>query len=799
MLKFWKVSIFLLAASFLAENMGFLTHQMNFAIGLGWLVLFVLLYLRPLELKKIDWRAAAIGLVIIVLTVVLWRGELVVRMSGLCVFLFGFDVLLRSLGRQEKELPVLLVAMLGFTLFVAVYQYTPFLWYPMNGFSLAISKMVSFITRHDVLLATTFTGLWTTVLFASFFISSYLFSAQKKAWHLPVFLASLLLANVVYVVLFAYFPSFLHLFPPLAGSEGKPAPTIPEEFFLNLPILLFLMLLVPLYLYMRRTQYKAISLMPKKADVRWIIPCLVLLAFSIGSLTVSLPVKFVADREVVFYEKGFLNWMTPDFKSFGSYSPGMFGNLPTFMNTMGLKSRRISDITKESLSGAKVLVLININEEIPPEQIDTIWDFVKNGGSLLMLGDHTWRDKNGKNWLNEILKPTNIKYNFDSAQFFIGGWLHSYEYAAHPITHNLGDEENEAGIVVGASLKTSYPAVPLILGRYGYSDAGNVYNTNGYLGNFEYDMSEQAGDLVLAAEQSYGKGKVLVFGDTSGFVNAILVDTYPFINRVFNWLASDSLPKPYPITFALGLIFLAGAVLLFLKTGRDTGTLFLAVLVIVFVVVSAGFVSAWKIERPMTGNIAYVDASHFERYSKEAWRDDGTMGLHLNLMRNGYLSFQLRDFSPEKINNSKVLVLIAPTKPFSNSEIKMLKAYVEDGGRLFLTVGWEEREVSLPLLKAFNFRIGDTPLGYFKVAVPNTSETAMFWKAWPVYSDDSAAKIICSNKEYPLIAVKDYGKGKVVVVGDSQFFLNKNLEMEKVPYMDNINFLKWLLKDLATP
>jgi hypothetical protein len=797
--SFWKIAIFLLASSFLAENMGFLTHQMNLAIGLAWLVFFVLLYFRPIAFKKIDRRTAAIGLLIIIVAIVLLRGELVVRMSGLCVFLFGFDVLLRSLGRQERELPVLLVALIGFTLFMAVYQYTPFLWYPMNGFSLAISKMVSFFTHQDVLLSITFTGLWSTVLFAWFFISSYLFSVKKKAWQLPVFLVGLLFANVVYVVLFAYLPSFLGFFSALTGGVSKPGAAIPEAYFLNLPIVLFLLLLVPLYLHMRSTQYQAMSLMPEKADIRWIVPSLVLVAFSIGSLTINLPVNFVADREVVFYEKGFLNWLTPDFKSFGSYSAGMFGNLPSFVDKMGLKSRRISNITEESLSGAKVLVLINTNEEVPQPEIDTIWDFVRNGGSLLMLGDHTWRDKDGKNWLNEILKPANIKYNFDSAQFFIGGWLHSYEYAAHPITHNLGDEENETGIVVGASLKTSYPAVPLIMGRYGYSDAGNVYNSNGYLGNFEYDMSEQSGDLVLAAEQRYGKGKVLVFGDTSGFVNGILVNSYPFINRVFNWLASDSMPASYPIRLSLCLVFLAGAVVLFLKTSRSAGTLFLGALVIVIVVVSAGLASAWKIERPITGDIAYVDASHYGRYSLESWRDDGTMGLHLNLMRNGYLSFQLGDFSPEKIANSDLLVLIAPTKPFSNGEIKILKRYVENGGRLLLTVGWEERSASIPVLKAFNFRVGDTPLGYFKVPVPNTSETAMFWKAWPVYSDDSAAKIVCSYNEYPLIAIKDYGKGKFVLIGDSQFFLNKNLEMEKVPYMDNINFLKWLLKDLAAP
>jgi hypothetical protein len=443
-------------------------------------------------------------------------------------------------------------------------------------------------------------------------------------------------------------------------------------------------------------------------------------------------------------------------------------------------------------------VLININQEVPQPQIDAIWDFVRDGGSLLMLGDHTWRQKDGKNWLNEILKPVNIEFNFDSADFFIGGWLHSYQYAAHSITHNLGDEENEPGIVVGASLKTTYPAVPLITGRYGYSDAGNVHNSDGgYLGNFEYDMSEQVGDVVLAAEQSYGKGKVLVFADTSGFVNAILVNDYPFINRVFNWLASDSMPEPYPIRLVLCLVFLAGAVALFLRTDRNAATLFLGALVIALIVVSAGLVSSWKIERPITGNIAYVDASHFERYSKESWRDDGTMGLHLNLMRNGYLPFQLRDFSKKKIADSDLLVLIAPTKPFSKGEVEMLKTYVQNGGHLLLTVGWEERSASLPIVEAFNFKLSDAHLGYFKVKVPNTNEMAMFWEAWPVYSEDDKAEEICSNGVYPLINVRDYGKGKFVIIGDSNFLLNKNLEMEKQPYMDNINFLKWLLKKLA--
>lgn len=800
MSRFWKIALFLLATNFLAENMGFFTHQLNLAIGVVCLFIFIILYSPRIDFKEIDKSLAVIGFIICILALLLLREELLLRMTGLCIFLFGFDVFLRSIGRQEQELPLLFVALIGFTLFMVFFKYTPFIWYLMDSLSLSISKMVSSLAPNDIWLGATFTGLNSTVLFVLFFISSYFFSVEKKVWRFLLFLVWLLFMNVIYVYLCAYllsFLQFLQLIEQIESVGGAAQPAIPERYLSNLPIILFILLLIPLFMYLKKIQFHPIRLMPNKADYKLLAPILVLVALSISSVAIGFPVKSVSGAEVVFYEKGFLNWNTPTFEHFGSKSGGMFGNLPSFVEKMGLKSRRIDRITEDSLSRARVLVIINIKEEVSQSEVETLWKFVRNGGSLLMLGDHTFYGQDGKNWLNEILKPVNIKYNFDSADFFIGGWLHSYEFAKHPITHRLRDEQNEAGIVIGASLKTEYPAVPIIMGKYGYSDMGDVLKSDGgYLGNLEYEMPEKLGDVVLAAEQKYGKGKVLVFGDTSGFANPILVNTYPFVSRVFTWLASDSTPKPYPICLVLSLVFLASAVFLFLRTNRNVATLFFSVLVMLVIVLSAMSISSWKMERTLTGDIAYVDASHFGRFSHESWRDDGTMGLHLNLMRNGYLSFLLKDFSPRKIADSDLLVIIAPTKPFTGNEVKMLTTYVKNGGRLILTVGWEERSAAMPLLEAFNCRLEAVPLGHFKTSVADTEENVMFYEAWPVYSDGEA-EVLCSYETYPLISARDYGQGKFVVIGDSHFLLNKNLEMEEHVYQDNISFLKWLLEKVA--
>ena len=62
------------------------------------------------------------------------------------------------------------------------------------------------------------------------------------------------------------------------------------------------------------------------------------------------------------------------------------------------------------------------------------------GGSLLVMGEHTVREKDGGSRINDVLAPTAMRVPFDSALFAIGGWLHSYDALAHPTSAGIGDE-----------------------------------------------------------------------------------------------------------------------------------------------------------------------------------------------------------------------------------------------------------------------------------------------------------------------------------------------------------------------
>ena len=110
---------------------------------------------------------------------------------------------------------------------------------------------------------------------------------------------------------------------------------------------------------------------------------------------------------------------------------------------------------------------------------------------------------------------------------------------AHPTTAGISDEENSFGLVIGATLQAGWNARPLIAGRWGWSDVGDETNGVAMMGNREYDPGEKLGDLILAAEKPYGLGKIIVFGDTSGFTNGLTVGCHAYTSRLYAYLASS--------------------------------------------------------------------------------------------------------------------------------------------------------------------------------------------------------------------------------------------------------------------
>ena len=543
-------------------------------------------------------------------------------------------------------------------------------------------------------------------------------------------------------------------------------------------------------------------------------------------------------KKIVFYEKGFLNWLKPKHGEYGRLGGGMYGMLPPFLETLGARPLVSPELSETDVNGAALVVLLFPDERNPlaESQLARLERFVRGGGTLLVVGDHTQHDSKDPpvgdkphNQFNVVLgRMTSMYIPFDSAMFQIGGWLQSYETIAHPTTLGLRDDRNQFGVVIGASVRPGWSGQPLIVGRWGFSDPGDVGSEAAMMGNRLYDPGEKLGDQILAAEQQVGRGRVVAFGDTSSFTNGINVGAHTFTSRLFAYLANGG-GVARPIGRQLVALILAGVLLWALWRQRSIFGTAVILTTLAGAITLCTHVSYARAEALPDGrralnvpflvtpnNLAYIQASNLEAKSEEGWRPDGTAGLALTLMRNGYVTLQLPEITRERLDRAGLLISIAPHRPYTAVERAAIRSFIENGGNFILTAGYGDHEASAPLLSELGLWGGQRPgagpqarppepMGHFKSPYVDTGQYMAFVRfhaAWAVGSDDPQARIIANGTgNVPVIIMRSIGRGKVMLVGDTGFAMNKNLEWEDGSLFDgmreNADFWRWLITVLT--
>ena len=502
--------------------------------------------------------------------------------------------------------------------------------------------------------------------------------------------------------------------------------------------------------------------------------------------------------------------IVPDFQRFGLISSGMFGQLPLYLSVWGYTPvmRGTNDpLDAKLLSGADVFVVINPERSFTPAEHEAIWRFVRAGGALLVLGDHT--DMGGSmKPLNRLLAPAGIRFNFDSA-FTPTRWINAYEIFPHVIARglDLGDEKLRHS--TGASLSLDAGVTPIISAKWGFSDAGDHQNVGrAYLGDYRYEFQERLGDVAVIAEAVCGQGKALVFGDTSAFQNVALAHSHSFVREVFRHLVFDrprgqaSAPWGGWIWVAL-LVFAGFAVRL--AGAPAVGVAVLAPF-LAFQVANLWPAPANTAVAEQGCRLACVDATHLNRFSLESWKDDSIDGLLNNLSRNGLLAEVLHEEDWEKLSRSKVLVVIAPCRPYLPAEIRQIHRFMQGGGWLLLSIGYEERVPAANLLASVGMDIGDMPLGPVPLEPPMQDAAALqrameqvhFKKAWPLRNTGASAGFASLYRagDYDVVGLRRIGAGGAAVIADSLFLQDKVLESERAWWEGNIQFLRMLFEKL---
>jgi hypothetical protein len=528
-------------------------------------------------------------------------------------------------------------------------------------------------------------------------------------------------------------------------------------------------------------------------------------------------------QRIVAYEHGLGDWNVPLADTYGKASAGMFGLLPSLVQSVGGQMNVTPNLTAEVLAEADLLLMLLPIDSISAPERQQVWEYVRRGGRLLVVGGpEEYRETIRGSW-NDILADSSTFVRRDVARGASDNWQHALSILANPAARAVCPNASYFFGNAGASLDARWPARPLVAGRWGWSDPGSDAVTTGHS---QREEGERLGDLVLAAEQSIGSGRVMVLGDAYSFTNEGSVRAHAWSLGLLNYLCNAPPPWQTLAREAVGLIALL-TLLLTAVTGSPTRlaavSLVLAASSSFYATVGHQRITAVPQGRLAAGHaatpkgIAYIDASHLGAYSDLDWGFDAFNGLALNLNRNGYLTLSLPEITSRRLAAADLLVLISPAKPFSRDERNCIREFVSRGGTLVCTVGAEDAAGSQSLLAEFDLSVPRSPvptsgnwrepepMGRFRAIVPapdpsgHDQRGVAFYAGWPVVGDPAQTQVLVTGQRAePIIVLRQLEQGQVVLIGDSQFPLNKNLEyITGDPFdggYENAEFWHWLLR-----
>lgn len=747
-------------------------------------------------------------------------------------------------------------AVLAVVLFRFAQLQNPVVWMLSDRLGGQVGKATGFITGQSLHIGATFAGLDFLVVMGVFGLGCFTLARGHRLSFVLLSVICILLAQAIYLGMLAFTSHIRDVLPPVIEPTFS-QPYVPPDFCWstiarqalpwNLPAVGAILHGLATVLIIRWTPWRyhedagkmgaTWSLQPMTTGGLLIVLGLLLPVVGILNLQRSI----LDGTKIVANTQDDIDYRVPRHDGYGQESAGMFGMLPAFVRDLGGEFEKISRLDPTLPRDADVLLLLHPNERFSDSK--QLREYVREGGSVLLVTDGFDPEFGPDQSIERVLEGTGITVSRDAAVSETGQWQGVHMAAIHAATSRATVPASRFLSDSGASLRTGWGTRPLILGQWGWSapEQGATWSDSP-----PPISGGKLGDLVLAAEQRIGAGKVVVLGGNRALTNEGLVHGYEFLGDVLAYLAHDHSGPQDLHRQAMGLLCCIAIPVLLLWRPNALWLVGLGTVLLVGVGANAAWSRHAARVLPDSGKalhsredtashriqqVAYIDQSHLEAYDFEDWGFDAINGLALNLMRNGYLPLMLSRLTPDRLAGAELFISIGPSKEFTSQERDTLKSFVQRGGILICAVGGEDAAPSASLLSEFGLNVPASPVPtggdwpepepfgrgkafYLDVESPegqNYQSAVRLHAAWPVESTDGRAEVIAygrnqlrvveSDAVLPVILSRKFGNGTVVLIGDTDFAMNKNLEyFTGEPFSgghENAHFWRWLITHIT--
>ncbi len=512
------------------------------------------------------------------------------------------------------------------------------------------------------------------------------------------------------------------------------------------------------------------------------------------------PSRVESTPRVLVLDEGGIDWKAPTHKTYEQFGGGMFGLLPEYARTSGITIARISrdQILRADLAGGNVLVLANTEAALDSELENKIEAFVRAGGCLLVLGDHT-----NVFGLMEALNPTlarfGVTFRYDSAYPAGGEWKRILEASVDWPRPSQGMTYVPVH-GIGASLDIRWPVMPLLVGNAGFSDRGNPGNLAGaQLGNYGLDEGESIGGMVLACWRKVGRGRLVVYGDTSAFQNSSLPTTWRgHVEPLLRWACEET--GVWDRTGARAVVAFVGvAFALLVAANRLRGSVLakrVAVLGLAMTLMQQ-YTSSSQLaadigeDKPRQRTVVAFPGNISPRigHYKARWND--ISAFYTNLHRANLVVDVGCSLTQAITQRSKAIVLVAPAAVLSPDEVSALTDYMSDGGTVLVCASYSDRKGVLPLLRSAGLEVTSVSLGPFGQDLPEWEyDGPKFRDAWAIDAKESIELTeLCAHGDLTLAGHVGVGRGGLILIGDTRFLSGSNYERGNWYHAGTIKFL----------
>jgi len=464
-------------------------------------------------------------------------------------------------------------------------------------------------------------------------------------------------------------------------------------------------------------------------------------------------------------------------KSYGQAAAYNHSCLFDYCSRFYTMSRRTEGrLTRDALKGCDVLVLKVPSEEYTQAEIDHVLEFVRGGGGLLLLGEHTSVFGSGV-YLNRIAEHFGFRFRYDCA-FGVDSvfdQLYKPPLLAHPIVQHISEMD----------FATSCTIEPGLSGRAVIRDTGlkNLpaeYHVSNFYPPARDRCDMRYGAFVQLLTSRYGKGRVAAFTDSTIFSNFCVFEPgkSDVMIGMLEWLNHEGGVVPAPWLAVLGVALLIGSVAMG-YVWRSEWPLVLA----------AGALG-WTLSVPA---VRALNQTAMPR--PEAVRPMIRVGIDrticdAKLPKNGFIAGHTTDFgqfersilklgyftfraSGEGLTDSNVIVFLNPHLSIPPAFKEKLKRFVAGGGKLLVMDSPKNaKSTASRLLQPFKLKIRPSyvPLSG-KIDVPPGWPAPTIKNSHTVEGGKPLAKL----KGRTIAARAKYGEGEVWALGFSTRFTDNRM------------------------